>query len=158
MITASGCGAVVKDYGVLLQHDAAYAEKANKVSALAKDISEVLMHEQLPKTKTRTRVAFHSPCTLQHGQQLAGVVETILQKAGFELCSIENAHLCCGSAGTYSILQAKLSQQLLKNKVQALQADQPDIIATANIGCQLHIATGASTPVVHWVELLAANT
>jgi glycolate oxidase iron-sulfur subunit len=157
VVTASGCGAVVKDYGTLLQHDSAYAEKAKKVSALAKDISEVLMHEQLPKTKNRTRVAFHSPCTLQHGQQLAGVVETILQNAGFELCSIENTHLCCGSAGTYSILQAKLSQQLLKNKVQALQADQPDVIATANIGCQLHIATRAGTPVVHWIELLARN-
>jgi glycolate oxidase iron-sulfur subunit len=157
VITASGCGAVVKDYGTLLQHDAAYAEKAKKVSALAKDISEVLMHEQLPKTKNRTRVAFHSPCTLQHGQQLAGVVETILQNAGFELCSIENTHLCCGSAGTYSILQVKLSQQLLKNKVRALQADQPDVIATANIGCQLHIATRATTPIVHWIELLEAN-
>jgi len=157
VITASGCGAVVKDYGVLLQNDEAYAEKAKRVSALTKDISEVLLHETLPKIKSKTRVAFHSPCTLQHGQKLAGVVETILQKAGFELCSINDAHLCCGSAGTYSILQAKLSKQLLKNKLQSLQADQPDIIATANIGCQLHLATGTTAPVVHWVELLAEN-
>jgi glycolate oxidase iron-sulfur subunit len=157
VITASGCGAVVKDYGLLLQHDAAYAEKAKKVSELTKDISEVLLHETLPKTQNKTKVAFHSPCTLQHGQQLAGVVETILQNAGFELCEITDPHLCCGSAGTYSILQAKLSQQLLKNKVQALEANQPEIIATANIGCQLHLATGASTPIVHWIELLAAG-
>jgi glycolate oxidase iron-sulfur subunit len=157
VITASGCGAVIKQYGLLLQHDVAYADKAKKVSALARDISEVLINEPLPIAKTRTRVAFHSPCTLQHGQQLAGVVETILQNAGFELCRIEDAHLCCGSAGTYSILQAALSQRLLKNKVQALQADQPEIIATANIGCQLHIATTADKPVVHWIELLERN-
>jgi len=157
VITASGCGAVVKEYGLLLQHDAAYAEKAKRVSELAKDISEILLHETLPKTQSKTKVAFHSPCTLQHGQQLSGVVETILQNAGFELCEITDSHLCCGSAGTYSILQAKLSQQLLKNKVQALEADKPDVIATANIGCQLHLATGANTSVVHWIELLAAS-
>lgn len=157
VITASGCGAVVKEYGLLLQNDKAYAEKAKKVSELAKDISEVLLHETLPRTQNKTKVAFHSPCTLQHGQQLSGVVETILQNAGFELCEITDPHLCCGSAGTYSILQAKLSQQLLKNKVQALEADHPEIIATANIGCQLHLATGANTPVVHWIELLAAS-
>lgn len=161
VITASGCGTVVKEYGILLQHDPDYAEKAAKVSALTKDISEVLLHETLPKTTTttaaKTKVAFHSPCTLQHGQQLAGVVESILQNAGFELCHVADAHLCCGSAGTYSILQASLSKQLLKNKVQALSAEQPDIIATANIGCQLHIATGADIPVVHWVELLEEN-
>lgn len=157
VITASGCGTVVKDYGVLLQHDPAYAEKAKAVSALAKDISEVLRHEKLPKIKTKTKVAFHSPCTLQHGQQLSGVVETILQNAGFELCQVADAHLCCGSAGTYSILQADLSRQLLKNKARALSADKPDIIATANIGCQLHLATGLNIPVVHWIELLEAN-
>ncbi len=157
VITASGCGTVVKEYGVLLRHDPIYAEKAAKVSGLAKDISEILLHEVLPKTTAKTKVAFHSPCTLQHGQKLAGVVESILQKAGFELCHVADAHLCCGSAGTYSILQADLSKQLLKNKVQALSAEQPDIIATANIGCQLHLATGAETPVIHWVELLEAN-
>ena len=157
VITASGCGAVVKEYGLLLQHDAEYAEKAKRVSELTKDISEVLLHETLPKTRNKTKVAFHSPCTLQHGQQLAGVVETILQNTGFELCEIIDSHLCCGSAGTYSILQAKLSQQLLKNKVRALEADQPEIIATANIGCQLHLATGTNMPVVHWIELLAES-
>lgn len=154
VITASGCGTVVKDYGDLLQHDTHYAEKAKKISALTKDISEILVQEKLPKAKLQKKVAFHSPCTLQHGQQLAGVVETILQNAGFELCNVSDAHLCCGSAGTYSILQAELSQKLLKNKLQALNAEQPDVIATANVGCQLHLASDTDRPVVHWIELL----
>ena len=157
VITASGCGAVIKEYGLLLQHDAAYAEKAQRVSALAKDISEIMLAEtlQMPRAEdANIKVAFHSPCTLQHGQQLNGVVEQILEKAGFTLCHVNDAHLCCGSAGTYSILQPKLSSQLLSNKLNSLQADEPDVIATANIGCQLHLATAANKPVVHWVELL----
>lgn len=159
VMTASGCGAVIRDYGILLQHDAAYAEKAKRVSALTRDVSEIMLKEIQPMPRAdnaNIRVAFHSPCTLQHGQQINGVVEQILQKAGFTLCTVNDAHLCCGSAGTYSILQPKLSKQLLDNKVQALEADAPDIIATANIGCQLHIATGANIPVVHWIELLEA--
>jgi glycolate oxidase iron-sulfur subunit len=159
VITASGCGAVIKEYGLLLQHDTAYAEKAKRVSALAKDISEILLTETLPMQKAEDaniKVAFHSPCTLQHGQQLNGVVEQILEKAGFTLCHVNDSHLCCGSAGTYSILQPKLSGQLLKNKLSSLQADEPDVIATANIGCQLHLATAADKPVVHWIELLEA--
>jgi glycolate oxidase iron-sulfur subunit len=159
VITASGCGAVVKDYGVLLQHDAAYAEKARRISALTRDISEIMLHElqAIPQAEAaNVKVAFHSPCTLQHGQQLTGVVERILLQAGFTLCNVEDSHLCCGSAGTYSILQPKLSKRLLANKVRALDTEQPDIIATANIGCQLHLATGTDTPVVHWLELLDA--
>jgi glycolate oxidase iron-sulfur subunit len=159
VITASGCGAVIKEYGILLQHDNAYAEKAKRVSALAKDISEIMLAETLPMIKAEDaniKVAFHSPCTLQHGQQLNGVVEQILEKAGFALCKVNDSHLCCGSAGTYSILQPRLSGQLLKNKLDSLEADEPDVIATANIGCQLHLATGANKPVVHWIELLEA--
>ncbi|MCW9056535.1 MAG: glycolate oxidase subunit GlcF [Gammaproteobacteria bacterium] len=157
VITASGCGVHVKDYETLLKHDQHYAEKARHISQLTKDISEVIANETLPLQRlhaTNTKVAFHSPCTLQHGQQLDGVVESILTRAGYELTDINDKHLCCGSAGTYSILQPELSQQLLNNKITSLQANKPDIIATANIGCQLHIATKAHTPVKHWIELL----
>ena len=157
VITASGCGAVVKDYAELLKHDKHYADKARKVSELARDISEVLADENFSAARTKqagVKVAFHSPCTLQHGQQITGLVENILAKAGFTLTNVEDSHLCCGSAGTYSILQAELSQQLLTNKLTALQSEQPDIIVTANIGCQMHIASKAEVPVKHWLELL----
>ena len=157
VISASGCGVMLKEYGHLLQTDPNYAAKAQCVSALAKDISELLQEADFCKTNIPEhlkRVAFHSPCTLQHGLKLNGVVENILQKAGFELTAVSDAHLCCGSAGTYSILQAELSQQLLTNKLIALQAQQPQVIATANIGCQLHLATGTKLRVVHWIELL----
>jgi len=157
IITASGCGTVVKDYAELLKHDATYADKAKRVSELAKDISEILRDEDLTSLTTKPadiKVAFHSPCTLQHGQQLNGVVENILTKAGFTLTGVQDPHLCCGSAGTYSILQPKLSQQLLDNKLNALHNGEPDIIATANIGCQMHMASKAQVPVKHWLEVL----
>jgi len=157
IITASGCGTVVKDYAELLKHDQLYAEKAKKISKLAKDISEILRDEDLSSLvfgEADIRVAFHSPCTLQHGQKLSGVVEKILSNAGFTLTAVVDPHLCCGSAGTYSILQAKLSQQLLDNKLSSLQSGQPEIIATANIGCQMHIASKARVPVKHWLEVL----
>lgn len=157
VITASGCGAVVKEYGHLLKSDALYAEKAEKVSALAKDVSEILKNEGLSKLNTNTvnkKVAFHSPCTLQHGQKLSGVVESILSDVGFSLTNVMDSHLCCGSAGTYSILQPKLSKQLLENKINSLQKESPDVIATANIGCQMHMATKADIPVKHWIELI----
>jgi len=160
VVTASGCGAVVKDYAELLKHDAQYADKARRVSALAKDISEILHGENLAPITTKQstgKVAFHSPCTLQHGQKISGVVEQILQNAGFSLTHVEDSHLCCGSAGTYSILQPKLSQQLLDNKLSALQCEQPDLIATANIGCQMHMASKAQIPVKHWLELIDKN-
>ncbi|SKA91139.1 glycolate oxidase iron-sulfur subunit [Thiothrix eikelboomii] len=157
VISASGCGLMLKEYGHLLKHDPLYATKAQTISALAKDSSELLAtaefsHPQIPEHLKK--VAFHSPCTLQHGLKLNGVVEGILQKLGFELVPVADAHLCCGSAGTYSILQAELSQQLLSNKLQALQASQPQVIATANIGCQLHLASGTKLRVVHWLELV----
>lgn len=157
VVTASGCGAQVKEYGELLQYDTAYANKAKCVSALAKDISEILVAEALPPVEGGAgtcRVAFHSPCTLQHGQQLQGVVESLLQRAGYRLTAVPDAHLCCGSAGTYSLLQPVLSKLLLANKLDALQQDSPDVIATANIGCQLHLAGASRVPVKHWIELL----
>jgi glycolate oxidase iron-sulfur subunit len=157
IITASGCGTVVKDYAELLKHDPRYADKAKRVSAMVKDISEILSNENLSalsKKRPSIKVAFHSPCTLQHGQKLNGVVENILSNAGFTLTDVQDPHLCCGSAGTYSILQAKLSQQLLDNKLSALQNGQPELIATANIGCQMHMASKAQVPVKHWLEVI----
>lgn len=156
VITASGCGVMIKDYAHLLQHDPDYADKARHVCELAKDISEILRNETLPEisSKQKQKVSFHSPCTLQHGQQLSGVVETILRNSGYELTHVDDSHLCCGSAGTYSILQPVLASKLLKNKLSALEKDQPDIIATANIGCQMHLTTQADKPVKHWIELV----
>ncbi len=157
VITASGCGVIVKEYAHLLKHDVDYADKAQKISELAKDISEILTEENLAieRIKLSTKnIVFQSPCTLQHGQQLGGVVESLLKRCGFILTSVDDAHLCCGSAGTYSILQKKISQQLLHNKLTAIQKYKPKLIVTANIGCQLHLQTQADIPVEHWIELL----
>ncbi len=159
IVTASGCGAVVKDYGYLLADDPKFAGKAQRVSELCKDVGEVLVKENLsalrnPSIASPQKVAFHSPCTLQHGQKITGMVESILQEAGFQLTAVPNAHLCCGSAGTYSILQPVISKRLLYNKLRALQSGKPDVIATANVGCQLHLETQSAVPVKHWIELL----
>ncbi|MEN8106432.1 MAG: glycolate oxidase subunit GlcF [Pseudomonadota bacterium] len=158
VITASGCAPMVKDYGTLLADDPDYADKAARVSALAKDISEVIAAEpidkQLASDANRQAIAFHSPCSLQHGQKITGSVETILQKAGYRLQPVADSHLCCGSAGTWSILQPAMANELRDNKLAALQAGQPDIIATANIGCLMHMASHAQVPVKHWIELL----
>ncbi|MGZ0019367.1 glycolate oxidase subunit GlcF [Nitrosomonas sp. wSCUT-2] len=162
VMTASGCGVTVRDYGHLLSHDRDYAEKAARISAMTKDISEILYTEkdrlqelvESKKNGNQTKLAFHSPCTLQHGMKIRGVVEQILSSAGFDLTNVPNGHLCCGSAGTYSILQPELSQQLLKNKVEALESGQPDQIATANIGCLMHLQNGTTISVRHWIELI----
>ncbi len=159
VMTASGCGATVKEYGYLLRHDSAYAEKAAHISELTRDISEILAAEQaalekLLSPKPRGKLAFHSPCTLQHGQKIVNVVETLLLQAGFELTPIADKHLCCGSAGTYSILQPEIAQQLLCNKVSALEGGAPEQIATANIGCLTHLQSGTSLRVRHWIELI----
>jgi len=166
VMTASGCGAMVAEYGHLLARDPAYAEKAARVSALMKDISEIIntekeklvalaplasRHSPLPK------FAFHPPCTLQHGLKMKGQVEKLLVELGFDLTRVPDAHLCCGSAGTYSILQPALSQQLLKNKIAALNSGQPSAIITANIGCQSHLQTATGLPVMHWIEALDAR-
>jgi len=154
--TASGCGVMLKEYGRLLQNDSDYAGQAAQVSTLARDIGEIVAAEDLPRLAAtdRAKIAFHAPCTLQHGQRLNGCVERILTNLGFRLTAVTDSHLCCGSAGTYSILQKGLSVRLLKNKVDALETGDPDIIATANIGCVLHIRSATELPVVHWIELL----
>jgi glycolate oxidase iron-sulfur subunit len=163
VVTASGCGVQVKDYGHLLKDDANYATKAERVAALARDVSEVVAAEgerlaallAVPSRLTFERVAFHSPCTLQHGQKLKGAVESLLTQAGFELSPVADSHMCCGSAGTYSVLQAKIAGELRKNKLAALGAGRPAIIASANIGCITHLQEGSDIPVRHWIELLA---
>ncbi|VAW55299.1 Glycolate dehydrogenase, iron-sulfur subunit GlcF, partial [hydrothermal vent metagenome] len=155
VITASGCGVMIKDYAHLLQHDKEYADKAKRISDLTKDISEILSAEKLPSNNPANKtVSFHSPCTLQHGLQLNGVIEKILTNVGYTLTQFNDAHLCCGSAGTYSILQPKLAKQLLNNKISALETSEPDVIATANIGCQMHLSTVSKEPVKHWIELV----
>lgn len=156
--TASGCGAFIKEYGHLLRTDPVYADKAKKVSALAKDLVEVLRGEPLDKLGVHSdqRLAFHCPCTLQHAQKLGGAVEAILTNLGFNLTSVPDSHLCCGSAGTYSLTQPELSRQLRDNKLNALESDHPDVIVTANIGCQTHLNGAGRTPVRHWIELIEA--
>lgn len=157
VMTASGCGVMVKDYGALLRHDPDYAEKAARVSALTRDLSEVLADEDLAVLRiaaNKRRIAFHAPCTLQHGQKLSGKVETVLSRLGFELTEVADSHLCCGSAGAYSLLQPELSRELRDNKLASLQHNDPELIATANVGCQLHLQSGARMPVMHWIELL----
>jgi glycolate oxidase iron-sulfur subunit len=162
VITASGCGVTVKEYGHYLGQDPAYAAKAQRVSELAKDISEIVTAgwHQLREAgggrreAGKQRIAFHPPCTLQHGLKITGKVESMLTDLGFELVPVPDAHLCCGSAGTYSILQRQLSQILLSNKISALSSGTPSAILTANIGCQAHLQTATSLPVRHWIEAL----
>jgi glycolate oxidase iron-sulfur subunit len=159
VMTASGCGVMVKEYGELLADDPHYAQKAQRVTELTKDISEILSKEDLGSLniKDKKPTAYHCPCTLQHGQQLTGGVEKILKNAGLPLTKVKDKHLCCGSAGTYSILQPNTSQQLLNNKLAALTIGQPEQIVTANVGCQMHLETKAGIPVKHWIELLDAQ-
>ena len=155
--TASGCGVMIKDYEVLLADEPGYLEKAKIISDKTKDVSEIIRDEIAKSSVSvhnKNKIAFHSPCTLQHGQQLNGIVEDILKQLGFSLTKITDPHLCCGSAGTYSLLQKKLSHQLRDNKLTNLLQDEPQIIATANIGCLLHLRSGTDTPVMHWINLL----
>ena len=159
VMNASGCGATVKDYGHLLRHDAAYAAKAARISALTRDLSE-LLPTLVPALRGRLAnlpsgpVAYHPPCTLQHGQKLRGGVEQHLRALGFDVQLPQESHLCCGSAGTYSVLQAPLSQQLRTRKLGHLDALAPVVIASANVGCITHLQGGTPVPVRHWVELL----
>ncbi|MCT8468612.1 glycolate oxidase subunit GlcF [Chromohalobacter canadensis] len=154
--TASGCGAFVKEYGEMLADDPRYAEKARRVSALAKDLVEILRDEDLETLAPRhdKRLAFHCPCTLQHAQKLGGAVEGVLTRLGFTLSPVRDPHLCCGSAGTYSITQPALATQLRDDKLDALEAGHPEEIVTANIGCQTHLAGAGRTPVRHWIEIV----
>ncbi|NWG38574.1 MAG: glycolate oxidase subunit GlcF [Hydrogenophilaceae bacterium] len=162
MMTASGCGVTVKEYGHHLRHDSRYAEKAARISALTRDVSEVLLSEEaalrgwLARRGPResSRVSFHAPCTLQHGQKITGVVEALLTVAGHTIMPVSESNLCCGSAGTYSLLEPDISSKLRDRKLGHLSAPQPDVIATANIGCLTHLQSGTPIPVRHWVELL----
>jgi glycolate oxidase iron-sulfur subunit len=160
LVTASGCGAMVKDYGALLAEDPAYAAKAARIAALARDPSEVLAVElarpevALPPPGAGRKIAFHSPCSLQHGQKLPGLAEGLLTRLGYELTPVADGHLCCGSAGSYSLLQPVLARQLRDNKLASLAAGGPECIATANVGCQLHLESGTRIPVRHWIELV----
>jgi glycolate oxidase iron-sulfur subunit len=162
VMTASGCGVQVKDYGHLLAADPAYADKAARIAALTRDVSEIVAGEsgtlatllQGKRGAAPTPVAFHAPCTLQHGLQIRGVVEKLLTEAGFAPTPVRDGHLCCGSAGTYSLLQPELSHRLRDNKLAALREGGAPVIASANIGCITHLEAGTATPVRHWIELL----
>ena len=162
VMTASGCGVQVRDYAHLLQDDPRYAGKAARVALLTKDIAEVVAAERarlLPLLDEKCRgadkppLAFHAPCTLQHGQRIRGVVEQLLG-AAFQLVPVADAHLCCGSAGTYSVLQPEIATRLRDNKLAALGAGWPQAIASANVGCITHLQSGTSHPVRHWIELI----
>ncbi|MEO7496131.1 MAG: glycolate oxidase subunit GlcF [Massilia sp.] len=159
VMTASGCGVTVKEYGHLLAHDDAYADKAARISALTRDLSEV-MEEFVPQLGARVmaqggeRTAWHPPCTLQHGQQIRGKVEAVLRAAGVDVVPCADSHLCCGSAGTYSVLQPELAHALRDSKLANLDATGAGQIVTANIGCMTHLQSGTQTPVKHWIELL----
>lgn len=171
--SASGCGLTIKDWGRLLASDDEYAALAAEVSSKVVDVAEFVAGEvgeageageadeaggaekgAFERAVDAHTVAWHAPCTLQHGQRITGVVERLLTTAGYELVPVQDAHLCCGSAGTYSALQPQLADELAMRKVASLTAATPDIIATANVGCQSHLANNSSTPVVHWIELL----
>jgi len=160
VMTASGCGVMLRDYGHVLAQDPAYAAKAAKIVALVKDPVQIVAAEwrtlapQLANRPARPRLAFHPPCTLQHGFAIRGEVERLLGETGYTLVPVTDAHLCCGSAGTYSILQPALAGELKANKLRALAAHRPDLIATANIGCMTHLQSGTDTPIRHWIELV----
>jgi glycolate oxidase iron-sulfur subunit len=169
VVAASACAAMVCDYGRLLRDEPAYALRAARISALARDISQLLAaHAEALRTRLAAasaasrqsappRVAFHAPCTLQHALRVSGVIEPLLAAAGFTLTEVADGSRCCGSAGTYSLLQPELATRLLHTKVMALEADAPQLIATANIGCLAHLRSGTALPVHHWIELIAAR-
>ena len=157
IVTASGCAVTIKEYDHLFREDQEYHEKARLISGKTLDLSEVVNQELDPACRVGavgSRVAFHSPCTLQHGQQIKGKVEAILERVGYQICEVADAHLCCGSAGAYSLLQPGLSRQLQIQKIAALQENNPDIVCTANVGCQVHLNSASSGLVRHWIELL----
>ncbi len=156
VITASGCGTTIKDYGFMLRLDPVYAEKAAAVSSLAKDVTEFLATLDLPEPaiKPDLTVAYHSACSMQHGQKITREPKALLQKAGFTVKEPREGHLCCGSAGTYNIMQPEISAQLLDRKVKNIEATGASLVATGNIGCITQIASAAKLPVVHTVDLL----
>ena len=154
IITASGCGTTIKDYGFMLRLDPVYAARAAVISAKAKDIVEFLSGVELPVTSHALRVTYHSACSMQHGQNMGTKAQTLLRKAGFTVQDIPEGHLCCGSAGTYNIMQPKIAAQLRDRKIENIKSTNPQVIATGNIGCITQLATGTQTPILHTVELL----
>ena len=159
IMTASGCGVTVKEYGHLLRHDTMYADKAKRISEMTRDVSEVLLPFEAElmrklKGKINKRVAYHPPCTLQHGQKIRGTVEALLRAAGVNVQLCADSHLCCGSAGTYSVLHPQLAYPLRDQKLKNLLATQAEMIVSANIGCQTHLQSGTDVPVRHWIELI----
>jgi glycolate oxidase iron-sulfur subunit len=159
VMNASGCGVTVKEYGHLLAHDSAYAEKAARISAMTRDLSEIMPQFEAElgarlQGKITKRIAYHPPCTLQHGQQIRGKVEGVLRAAGVDVTLCADSHLCCGSAGTYSVLQPELAHALRDRKLANLAATGADEIVSANIGCLTHLQSGTDTPVTHWIELI----
>jgi glycolate dehydrogenase iron-sulfur subunit len=160
IVSASGCGVHIKEYGYLLRDDKVYAKKAAKIASLTKDVSEYIQQFDLEKLKTDSsnNVAFQSPCTLQHGQKLNGVTEDILRRLGYKLTEIKDPHLCCGSAGVYSLLEKEISHNLQKNKIENIMVGKPEVILTANIGCLQHLQQASSVPVKHWIEKVAELT
>jgi glycolate oxidase iron-sulfur subunit len=157
LVTTSGCGTVIKDYGHMLREDPEYAASAARVSAMAKDISEYLGALELQGAAADHSdivVAYHSACSLQHGQKITGLPKELLSKNGFVVKDVPESHLCCGSAGTYNILQPDIATRLRDRKVANIASVRPDVIAAGNIGCMMQIASGTSVPVVHTVELL----
>jgi len=155
VVTASGCGTTIKDYGFMLRDDAAYAEKAARISALAKDITEYLSGLEPPFTRAaKVKVAYHSACSMQHGQKITQEPKALLRRAGFDVRDVPEGHICCGSAGTYNILQPEIASQLRARKVANIAKLQPDLIAAGNIVCITQIGSGTAIPIVHTVELL----
>ncbi|HTI88256.1 MAG TPA: glycolate oxidase subunit GlcF [Alphaproteobacteria bacterium] len=155
VVNTSGCGTTIKDYGFMLREDAAYADKAARVSAMTRDISELMSEIGLNAPVPHSlRVAYQNPCSMQHGQKIVGQPKALLTAAGFTVLPIAEEHLCCGSAGSYNILQPELANDLRARKVANLEATSPDVIATGNVGCEVHIAGATAVPVVHTVELL----
>lgn len=155
--TASGCGAFVKSYGEVLSEDPLYRDRAKHVAEVTKDVVEVLAKEELGPLRLKPAIgpiAFHPPCSLQHAQNLSGRVENLLASLGFQLTSIAEKHLCCGSAGTYSIFNPATAQTLRQRKLAAIESQKPQLIATANVGCQHHLQVGTGLEVIHWIELL----
>ena len=153
--SASGCGVMVKDYPALFEKTDPYYEKAEFVSSKTQDIAEYLASKDLTGLRlSESNISYHEPCTLQHGQKLGGLVESILAQFGYDKKPIKDSHICCGSAGTYSIFEAEISNQLKEKKLKNLKASNPEMIVTSNIGCLMHLQKGSSIPVKHWVELL----
>lgn len=156
VINASGCGTTVKDYGHLLRHEPAYAEKASKLAALALDITEFLTRFDLgaPRRWSSLRIAYHSACSMQHGQRITGEPKILLRKAGFTVLEPPEGHICCGSAGVYNILQPELAGELRERKVRNIESVRPDLVAAGNLGCITQIGLGTHLPIIHTVELL----